>query len=156
MKKYLSGPMRVAAKLHHAVFLLQKQADALLLQHHAISFMQAMILNIIKHHPDTTQHYIGQCTRFTPGAVSRQIEVLVEKGYVTRTTQTDNRRAQSIKLTQNGAELVDREFTSLNDQLLHSFSNMNEYEQQQLEHAVDRLIGTIDPEYHQFENEKNC
>lgn len=155
MKKYLSGPMRVAAKLHHAVFLLQKQADTLLLQQHSISFMQAMILNIVKHHPDTTQHYIGQCTRFTPGAVSRQIEVLVEKGYVTRSIQKDNRRAQSITLTDGGAALVEEAFVSLNNQLLHSFSNIGEEEQLKLEQMINHLIEMVDPEYYQFEHEKN-
>lgn len=150
MKKFLSEEMRVAAKMHHAVFLLQKYADLHLQKKEGLSFMQALILNMIKHHPQTTQSFIVGCTRFTPGAVSRQIEVLHEKGLVTRSTNEQNRRAQEIELTKEGRILVDRSFEMLNEELKAHFSALNAIELQQLSELVTKVILQMDPEYYQF------
>lgn len=150
MKKFLSEEMRVAAKMHHAVFLLQKHADLHLQKKEGLSFMQALILNIIKHHPQTTQSFIVGCTRFTPGAVSRQIEVLHEKGLVTRSTNEHNRRAQEIELTPNGKALVDRSFAMLNEELKEYFSALDKSQLHQLGELMTKVILQMDPEYYQF------
>jgi DNA-binding MarR family transcriptional regulator len=150
MKKFLSAEMRVAAKMHHVTFLLQKQADIYLQKHHSLSFMQALILNIIKHHPSTTQAHIVQCTRFTPGAVSRQIEVLHEKGMVERQVNENNRRAQEIDLTNLGKQSVEHAFAELNRELQTYFAGTSQSELVQLDELLSKVILSIDPEYYQF------
>lgn len=150
MKKFLSQEMHVAAKMHHAVSLMQKHADGFLQQELGLSFMQALILNIIKHHPQTNQAFIVGCTRFTPGAVSRQIEVLHEKGLVSRTTKHDNRRAQKIELTQEGVALVERSFSMLDTELRQYFSSLTQNELGQLGELMTKVILQMDPQYYQF------
>lgn len=151
MKKVMSQQMRAMAKIHHLMFLLEKRADQILAEHSELSFMQALILNIIRHHPNTTQSFIGQCTRFTPGAISRQMEVLREKGMLTREVKQENRREHEITLTKKGSEVVEKAFTNMDKELASMFAGLETNEYEALEEIISKLIHKIDPEYYKFE-----
>lgn len=138
--------MRVAAKLHHLYSLMEKHADAVLTEKFSLSYMQALIMNIVRHHPNTTQQFLGICTRFTPGAISRQVEVLREKGMITRKVKKDNRREHEIALTKKGDDAVEKAFAELQNNLSDLFSVLKEKECIQLENHITKLITKIDPE----------
>ena len=146
MKKFTSPQMRTAAKLHHLYSLMEKHADTDLMDKFSLSYMQALIMNIVRHHPNTTQQFLGICTRFTPGAISRQVEVLREKGMITRKVKKDNRREHEIALTKKGAEEVEKAFNELQKNLSDLFSVLKEKEFTQLENHITKLITKIDPE----------
>lgn len=153
MKKFLSKQMRCAAKIHHLMSLLEKHADTFLMEELSLSFMQTLILNIIRHHPNTTQNFVAECTKFTPGAVSRQIEVLREKGMLTRKVKKDNRREHEITLTAKGKKEVEKAFNLLETRLQGVFTVLNDKECTQMEECVSRLIYKIDPTYYKFEQD---
>lgn len=151
MKKFSSQNMRVAAKIHHLMFLLEKEADTFLSREHNLSFMQALILNIIRYHPQTTQHFVVQCTRFTPGAVSRQIEILREKGMLTRKINKENRREHVVELTEKGIYKVEKAFALLEQKLSQVFTVISEDECNEMNRILSKLIQRIDPDYYKFE-----
>lgn len=131
--------------------VLEKNADTVLTQEFELSFMQSLILNIIHNHPSSTQHFVCQCTRFTPGAVSRQIEILREKGMLTRTVKKDNRREHSVKLTKKGEVAVEKAFALLEQRLEKVFEVISEKECAAMDETLSKLITRIDPEYYHFE-----
>jgi DNA-binding MarR family transcriptional regulator len=54
----------------------------------------------------TSPSVVAELTGLTRGAVSKLIERLLQKGYVTRTESSGDRRYQEIKLTASAIKLV--------------------------------------------------
>jgi DNA-binding MarR family transcriptional regulator len=67
---------------------------------------QLGLLFALKHHGPTSAQELASRLSLTPGAISQLVETLAERGYVTRTPRTDDRRTIDLSLSKNGASQV--------------------------------------------------
>lgn len=89
----------------------------------------------------TSPSDVAQLTGLTRGAVSKLIERLLNKGLVTRTEVSEDRRYQELKLTPIALKLVPllASIADQNDQ--HFFSSITKAEQKYLMDMLIKLAG---------------
>ncbi len=110
---------KVLANLHYTHFSLM-DAYKKILKPYKLSFTQSHVLSIIYHfnpNPVTLQQ-IKQMILEPNSDVSRTVDRLVEKGFVEKIKNKDNRRMRSIKVTAAGKKLIkilekERQFSDL-------------------------------------------
>jgi DNA-binding MarR family transcriptional regulator len=93
-----------------------------------VSLAHCVLLTYVGQNKSATQQQIAGFLDITPGAVSRQVEVLRKNGWLT--TQEDNadHRKQLLTLTPAGKKIVD-----------HAYGNLKELSDELLE-GTDRKI----------------
>jgi DNA-binding MarR family transcriptional regulator len=75
------------------------------------------VLKVVGKHGPMSQHAIAQELFHSDAAVSRQVTMLLEKGYVHSEVATENRRTSMISLTDAGRKLLVSVQSSMNDYL---------------------------------------
>lgn len=98
---------RFFALLHKAVFATDRHANTLLSKENSY-FSDFLILNALLSCEDPSQQNIAMYLNLTPAAVSRRIDVLVERGLAKRTEDPNSRRTNRIALTPKGKAEVSR------------------------------------------------
>lgn len=73
-----------------------------------ITIDQWTVLNCIANAEHANQSYLATHTHKDPAAITRMIELLVNRGLVQRKEEKTDRRAYHVKLTRKGAGLVKR------------------------------------------------
>lgn len=71
-----------------------------------ITIDQWLLLKTLHEHPEQTQHQIAQTIFKDYASVTRIIELLVEKQYLTRTMHATDRRRFQLKLTKSAIEIM--------------------------------------------------
>lgn len=132
--------MQIANLIHRLVLAMDKRADALLRKQFEISFIQFMIISTLYQNPRVTQRFLVQNINMTPGAISRQVDVLVSKRLITRTQNKLNRREHQLKVTKNGNVIVKDARKLLEAELEAIFEPISEQEQQQIVTLVKTVL----------------
>jgi len=94
--------------------------------------------------PSVHQVDLADLLDISPPAVSRKIDRLVKKGYVTRQTNKDNRRSQNIGLTKQGNALFTKTYSYLKetlDDLLQDMGGIGKTTEKELERITTHLKG---------------
>lgn len=71
-----------------------------------ITIDQWLLLKALHEHPEQTQHQIAQTIFKDYASVTRIIELLVEKQYLTRTMHATDRRRFQLKLTKSAIQIM--------------------------------------------------
>ncbi|WP_235297796.1 MarR family winged helix-turn-helix transcriptional regulator [Portibacter marinus] len=71
-----------------------------------ITLDQALVLMIIKNKPDLTQMDIGQLFFKDYASITRMIDSMIKKDYITKTTDQNDRRRSNICVTDMGNEVL--------------------------------------------------
>jgi DNA-binding MarR family transcriptional regulator len=87
----------------------------------------------------TSPSIVAEITGLTRGAVSKLIERLLQKGLVTRTEFSDDRRYQEIKLTPNAVRLVPKLANIADENDESFFSVLSENERRNLMSTLIKL-----------------
>jgi len=107
-----------------------------------VTHADAKLITMIGVCPSTSQSTLADMLEVSPPAVSRQIERLVKKGYVTRVTNPDNRRAQDIGLTKEGEQVFKKTHQYLKNtlnEILDQVGGMSDQTQQELSRMTQQL-----------------
>jgi len=91
--------------LLHLSFILQQEADELLLGQVGIGVSQARILSALDEGHPSLQNQIAASLRQTEANVSRQIKIMKAGGLVSVTKNKKDSRARDVKLTVKGHEV---------------------------------------------------
>jgi DNA-binding MarR family transcriptional regulator len=116
------------------------QAFAKKLSDSGVTVAEWVILREMYSNNDTSsQSVVADITGLTRGAVSKLIERLVQKGFVTRTEASGDRRYQDIKLTPAAVKLVPKLAHIADENDDGFFSVLSNSEQQTLTQLLIKL-----------------
>ena len=85
-----------------------------------LSFHSILILNHLYKNPETTQSDLSELMSVSKPTISSLVDTIVRKGLVKRETAESDRRKTVLKLTDEGAVLVD----SIRNEVISSFRKM--------------------------------
>ncbi|MHB8077116.1 MarR family winged helix-turn-helix transcriptional regulator [Desulfosporosinus fructosivorans] len=100
---------------------------------------QGRVLAVLKLQPEISQKDLLYLLDMRPQSLGELLSKLEKNGYITRTLSETDRRVMNIKLTKEGTEATEQEFSF--DKL---FECLNEEEQMNLSIYLNRIIETIE------------
>ncbi len=110
--------------IHDVAHLLRHEIDRRLKPHN-LTRVKWLALGIIANGPDLTQAELAQELELGNAAVGRLVDRLVQRGFVLRKPDPDDRRAYRLSLTQTARHLLDQlkdTATQLRGDVLNGFS----------------------------------
>lgn len=99
---------------------------------------QGRILAILKMQPEISQKDLSYLLDMRPQSLGEFLSKLEKNGYITRTPSETDRRVMNIKLTKEGSEITEQEFSY--DKI---FDCLGEEEQVNLSDYFNRIIETF-------------
>lgn len=136
-------------KMHKVSFLTSKSIDRVLDEFLHIGFSQSMILMYIHKHPKVSQREISSNRDITPAAVSRHIDMLIQKDYIKQKENELNKREHILETSEKGEKILVDIINTINNQLDGLFKNLNEDEIETLDKIFTKLLSS-------FKDSKNC
>lgn len=112
--------------LQHLTSLLARNSDQILLEQLGLGYAQFKILRVLNPGLAVKQRTIAAALGQTEASISRQIKLLVVKGYITRSTEPHNKRVRLIKITPKGQEIAkvsEEALSKYHSSLLSEFSD---------------------------------
>lgn len=100
---------------------------------------QGRVLAVLKLQPEISQKDLLYLLDMRPQSLGELLSKLEKNGYITRTLSETDRRVMNIKLTKEGTEATEQEFSF--DKL---FECLSEEEQKNLSIYLNRIIETIE------------
>jgi DNA-binding MarR family transcriptional regulator len=82
---------------------------------------------------------LAQAKNISRPAISQGVDMLVNKGLVTRTTHPDDRRYVELALTQEGNALLDAVFQNTRAWMLTRLAALSQDELESVDHAMESL-----------------
>lgn len=133
----------IAYKIHKAVFIMDKLADSTLQNKLDLTFSQFLVLMSVVQNPKIKQIDIADFLELTQAAVSRQIEVLKNKGLITISQNEENRRENLLSPTVKGKEIFIKANAILHETFDDLYKVMNEKEKENLEKSLNKLLFSV-------------
>ena len=118
--------------LQHLAFVLARQSDQVLQEQLGIGFSQFKILMVLQWDPMVQQKYIAEKLGQTEASISRQIKLLHDKGMLTTTISSSNRRQHITSLTAKGERHIDKALEILNSYHAPVFDQLTDKQRNQL------------------------
>jgi DNA-binding MarR family transcriptional regulator len=79
----------------------------------------------------------------TEAAVSRQIDILDEKGFISREKDKENRRQNNLSLTETGKKILKQSVDVLEETHAKMYQNLDKKELELLETTLEKLLQTV-------------
>jgi len=142
----------VEKKNHLSGFLLEKTAklmklsfSRLLLLHPEIDITvdQWIVVQLLKKHQTLNQQQIAELSFKDAPTVTRILDLLVTKGYVTRIVDAFDRRKFSIELTQSGVDIYEIILPLVNEFRAESYHNVSNEELKILESVLNKIFDNL-------------
>lgn len=111
-----------------------------------LSASEQAALSTLLAHPDQTVSWLGEVLGLTSGGVTRLVDRLVQREWVTRTAGSDARQRR-LRLTATGARRARALNAERNEVLESVLQPFSKDEREQLEGLLDRLIGSLHDDY---------
>src|SRR3989344_4117478 len=132
--------------LHKLVFLMDKLADRVLRDKLGLTFSQFKILMAIDHR-DACQKDVAKFWDMTEAAVSRQVDLLLQKKLIVKTENSGNRRQFLLKLTGVGDKLLTKSFKLVDDKYDEIYSHVDQKKRKILADALATYLGFLCQNY---------
>jgi DNA-binding MarR family transcriptional regulator len=133
----------VTFKLHKTAFLMDKLEDKLLQEHLHMTFSQFRVLIGIDHNSAVCQKDIANHWQMTEAAVSRQIDILIEKGLVSREPSEENKSKNILKLTEIGETQLKQAFEIIDGRYEELYQVLSPEEKDVINKALGKLLGQL-------------
>lgn len=130
-------------KMHAFIAVMDRMADEMLNSNFNLSYSQLMILFMVDKRKEMIQKDISKCLGLTEAAISKQIENMVQVGYLLRTPDPSNRRKNQIVLTPEGEDIFNRANQFLVQKAEDIFIVLDPPERQVLDLVLDKLLSKI-------------
>lgn len=135
----------ISYNLHKLVFLLDKISEQVLQAHLHMTFSQFRILMAIDCKEYITQKDIAGYWDMTDAAVSRQVEMLMDKKLIFREENTENRRQHILSLTALGKKSLGKAYNVLESKYEEIFSIIDQRERKIIAEGIQKLLEVICP-----------
>ncbi len=94
--------MKVFFKMHNLMASLAKSLHFALVEKCDMSFPQFMFLTSVQNHPDKSQRMLASFRKMTPAAISKQVDSLIDKGWVVKKIKKGKRLEYALSLSSVG------------------------------------------------------
>lgn len=112
-------------KLHRLTTSLDTLFDQKLRQYSSIGLSQFTLLLSIAQHQPASQRTIASFLDLSPGAISRQVEIARQNGWLTVRSDPKDRRGQILRLTPAGSAMITHGLTTLEVHVFSIFQDEN-------------------------------
>jgi DNA-binding MarR family transcriptional regulator len=143
MSPTLDQSKEITYKIHKAVFLLDKMSDQILQDRLNLGFSQFLVLMVLAGQSKVPQKFVAGQLDQTQAAVSRQIDILVDLGLVSRDRNPDSRREYVLSLTKPGLKAYNLGFNAIDDRFDKLFGIWSKAEKDNLLSALSKLVMEI-------------
>lgn len=106
---------------------------------HGLSFSQIRTLFMVNHHRMDGLNHLGHKLGITNAAASQMLDRLVQGGYVSRSENSEDRRAISIDLTEKGRAVVQEAMEQRSRWILMLADNMTSEERKDATRVLNML-----------------
>ncbi|MBX4187791.1 MAG: MarR family transcriptional regulator [Candidatus Doudnabacteria bacterium] len=130
----------ITFKIHKAVFLLDKMCDQILQDRLGLGFSQFLVLMTLAGMPKAPQKSVAKSLDQTQAAVSRQLDLLVDQGYVSRERNPDSRREYVLSLTKSGEKKFRQGLSEIDQRYDKLFQIWKKDEKNNLLGCLDKLL----------------
>lgn len=115
--------------------------DSLALMHETgMTLPQLVTLHVLEHGGPISVSALSACLRLSLSATSHLVDRAVEKGFVTRTEDAEDRRQKRLELTAEGRSLLLRLNAARTDEFTRAFQTLDPAFQDQLQVIFGQLI----------------
>jgi len=106
-----------------------------------VSFPQFSVLNHFSHRPDESKTVtsVAQAMQQTQPAITKTVQALTSLGYLTVTTDKEDKRIRWLKITQKGLDVRQAAIGVLGPDISSIFANWKESELHELFVMLDKL-----------------
>lgn len=128
-------------KIHTLTNSLDKLFDQALRRDAGVGLSQFTLLLSVGQHQPASQRKIAAFLDLSPGAISRQVEIAHQKGWITIEVDKTDRRGQVLQLTPKGTAVIDKGIKALEKDVFQIFDTENA--QTNLMHHIDLLTQNV-------------
>jgi len=139
--------------LQHITSLLTRDTDQVLLEQLGIGYAQYKLLRVLFDEVPKKQRFIANSLGQTEASISRQIDILIDKQLVTKTTDPNNKRVRLVLITSKGKNIVSATHTVMNRYHTSLLSDFPEKQQLELLKRLDYLHDSICKHGHDSESD---
>jgi DNA-binding MarR family transcriptional regulator len=143
MSPTITQSKEITYKIHKAVFLLDKMTDQILQDQLGLGFSQFLVMMALAKQPRVPQKHVAKALDQTQAAVSRQIDILVDLGLVSRDMNPDSRREYVLSLTKRGEKKYREGLARVDERFDKLFNVWNSGEKSNLLRCLDKLVFEI-------------
>ncbi|MEH7548654.1 MULTISPECIES: MarR family winged helix-turn-helix transcriptional regulator [Bacillaceae] len=108
-----------------------------------ISQVQYNILEYIAVSQPVTPSEVSECQNMSMPNTSRELRKLMEKGLIEKVTDTEDRRKQFIRLSNNGKNMMNEAFASIESRFLTRIQNASNEDLEDIERALEILQAKV-------------
>lgn len=138
-----SGPRALAMRIRILSFALEREVDRALAEKGNVTLAQFMLLMPVAMHPGITQRAIAATRNLTEAAISRQAEVLRQKGYLERGRNPAMKRERALYLTTSGQAIVESAGKHVDERLEMLFAKLEPAQREATVKALDGVIESV-------------
>lgn len=120
--------------VHRVTHELTKNAKS-----NSISQVQYNILEYIAVNQPVTPSEINDCQNMAMPNTSRELRQLSEKNLIEKIHNPEDRRKQSIRLTEDGEAMINEAFATIESRFLKRIQNASKEDLEDIEQAIDIL-----------------
>ena len=134
--------------LEHIASMLDKQSDQVLQEQLGIGLSQFKILRALLAEPRTTQKQIAQTLGQTEAIISRQVKLMIARGYLHSLRSTGDRREHITTVTLKGERLAEAAKSALGRYHRPTFAALSDKQHEQLAAALEVIHRQICRDLH--------
>lgn len=120
--------------VHRVTHELTKNAKS-----NSISQVQYNILEYIAVNQPVTPSEINDCQNMAMPNTSRELRQLSEKNLIEKINNPEDRRKQSIRLSEDGEAMMNEAFSTIESRFLKRIQNVSKEDLEDIEQAIDIL-----------------
>ena len=123
-----------------------EEVSQLLLDEYGLSLKQFGTLAVIYEYPEASQKEIGDIQKIDRTSIGQIIDYLQGKGYIVKSQCETNRKANIIKLTENGKRCLTSLWTDIKDLENNVLSCLSDLEKHELLCVLKKVVGGLENE----------
>lgn len=129
--------------LQHITSLLSRDSDQILLEQLGIGYSQFKILRVLKSGAPVKQKFIADLLGQTEASISRQMNLLIDKQFISKTVDPRNKRVRLILITTKGRKMLDASNVVLKRFYESTFSGITDKQLNELFESLEKLHDKI-------------
>lgn len=129
--------------LQKSLFFFDKMADQVLQKEAHITLAQFHVLMMVYLHDTASQQRVAEMLQNTQASISRQVSLLLDKKYLTRTQNLQNKREYHLTNTPLGISFVKKGVKTLDKLLKNTFSSISEKDKERIVTHLNTIIHSV-------------
>ncbi|MER3317784.1 MAG: MarR family transcriptional regulator [Allomuricauda sp.] len=108
-----------------------------------ITIDQKLILQYLNDHPELSQNEIAELVFKDNASLTRMIDLMVQKGFLQRSINPEDRRRFKIELTRKGKEVLEKLTPIIVENRKKAFEGISEEELTQLKQTLNKIVSNL-------------